>query len=261
MTPHYAVTHIAAAEQHRWAVNSLYDEPVIVSGAQEILKFSPLLIELSRRCGREGWEDLRYFFDLPFARNKRPVLLLITRHPGVTLTNLTAHELMVAVLVHEYVVKGWRTGIYLTDDFAARRNMIAPPELRAEAAQLASQILIDKGATFAYIACSDPGKSPIAAPVKRGLLSKSRRREVFLYLRLMDTVDETMATLGKRTRRQMRYYRRLAERELGCHFVADVSVTAEEFHQFNRECQFSTSEELAEIRYRALSNSPNSFLS
>jgi hypothetical protein len=50
----------------------------------------------------------------------------------------------------------------------------------------------------------------------------TQRREVGGTIALHKTFDATLARMGKHTRRNMRYYRRKAEAELGCSFIPDV---------------------------------------
>ena len=68
-----------------------------------------------------------------------------------------------------------------------------------------------------------------------------RRRNCPGYLQLCSTMDETLATLGGKTRSNMRYYRRRAEKELGAAFVPQAEVTARNLLQFNRECMYAVS--------------------
>jgi hypothetical protein len=49
----------------------------------------------------------------------------------------------------------------------------------------------------------------------------TQRREVGGAIALHNSFDATLARMGKHTRRNMRYYRRKAEAELGCSFIPD----------------------------------------
>ncbi len=69
-----------------------------------------------------------------------------------------------------------------------------------------------------------------------------RRRHAPAYLELQSTLDATMARLGQKTRSNMRYYRRRAERELGCVAVPAVDATAGELVQFDLECMYPVGE-------------------
>jgi hypothetical protein len=245
-----------------------HHDPMVVIGTAQILKLQSLLADLCTRCTQEhGWDDLEYFFSLPFARNKTPLLILFTTQRSLTVENLSASNLVAAVLVHEYRLWGWRTHIYLTDDFSARRSVIAPDSLRAEVVRVASRVLFERGAAISFISyqrsrtSEDEQAKNLSAPEGIDLRCVCQQREISSFLPLKDTFEATLATLGKRTRSHMRYYRRRAERELGCGFAGEVQIGKESFLRFNRECSFSTTDDLAEIRYASLANSPNTFLS
>ena len=65
-----------------------------------------------------------------------------------------------------------------------------------------------------------------------------QRRSLPAYLQLQATLDETLAGMGQKTRSNMRYYRRRAERDLGCTPVWHVDAPDSELMRFNRECMY-----------------------
>jgi hypothetical protein len=79
-----------------------------------------------------------------------------------------------------------------------------------------------------------------------------RQRETPDYLPLETTFDATLAKIGTRTRRNMRYYRKRAEAELGCVFLPEVQITKREFLDFNRECMYAVPPKVASWRYYSL---------
>ncbi len=248
--------------------NACQSDPIIVRGVDPILKLQVLMSELSVRCGQPGcWDDLKYFFSLPYARNKTPYLLLFVSRPGLTAQTVTSQDLVAALLTNEYRLRRIHTRIFITDDGIGRRTLIAPPALRNQIALLASYSLMLRGAQISSLTYQDDSASlefqdrfPVTA--KGGYRRwATQQRESFAYLPLQSTFEATMATLGKRTRSHMRYYRRRAERDLGATFVSHVNIGRTEFQQFNRLCSFAVTDEVSDIRYNALSNSPNSFLS
>jgi hypothetical protein len=81
-----------------------------------------------------------------------------------------------------------------------------------------------------------------------------RQREMPDYLLLEKTFDGTLAKVGTRTRRNMRYYRKRAEAELGCVFLPDVRIGKREFLDFNRECMYAVPGKVASWRYQSLEN-------
>jgi hypothetical protein len=66
---------------------------------------------------------------------------------------------------------------------------------------------------------------------------------------LADTLDQTLAALGRHTRRNFRAYRRRAEADLGAEFVAHVEMSLEEFLEVNRRSTNPAPESLTEWRY------------
>jgi hypothetical protein len=72
-----------------------------------------------------------------------------------------------------------------------------------------------------------------------------REREIAGYLPLLDSYEATLATIGQKTRRNLRYYRRRAEAQLGCRLVPEVVLSPEEFLAFNRECMYPVRDQVA----------------
>ena len=79
-----------------------------------------------------------------------------------------------------------------------------------------------------------------------------RERTIPGYLPLSITYDATLARMGSRTRRNLRYYRRRAESDLGCVFVPHREVTREEVLKFGRECMYPVSSDVVGFRYDSL---------
>jgi hypothetical protein len=67
-----------------------------------------------------------------------------------------------------------------------------------------------------------------------------------------ETFDGTLAKIGTRTRRNIRYYRKRAEAELGCVFLPLVQISKREFLDFNRECMYAVPAKVASWRYQSL---------
>ena len=100
----------------------------------------------------------------------------------------------------------------------------------------------------------------IASPQKCGGSWSLRESKVPLYLPLGLTFDATLARIGQRTRSNLRYYRRRSEADLGCSFVANVTIDLQDFLAFNRECTYAVPDALAKWRYRSLGTLINPFL-
>ena len=81
-----------------------------------------------------------------------------------------------------------------------------------------------------------------------------RERETPDYLPLETSFEGTLAKLGQRTRRNLRYYRKRAESELGCAFLPELQISKKEFLDFNRECMYAVPDKVASWRYDSLKN-------
>jgi hypothetical protein len=241
-------------------------ESMVVSDFDEILGLQSLLESLCERCGQAGeWDNLAYFFSLPYVHNKSPHLILFLDKPSRTPQTLLASDLVAAVLTFEYNLWHLRTRVFVSDDFSVRRTIVAPPELRAEIARRATRLLFDGGAAISLISYRqntsvEDKMQDLFAPEDGTRLWTMRQREIFSYLPLEKTMDQTLAKLGKRTRSHMRYYRRRAEKDFGCTFVPNVAISKLDFQKFNENCSFSTSEEIAAVRYDSATSAPNAFL-
>ena len=80
----------------------------------------------------------------------------------------------------------------------------------------------------------------------------TRERVIPGYLELLPTYDATLARVGVRTRRNLRYYRRRAETDLGCVFLPQVQASREELLSFNSECMYGVAAKVAGWRYDSL---------
>jgi hypothetical protein len=130
-------------------------------------------------------------------------------------------------------------------------------------AALASRALLERGAhliLMSFTALSAPTAPEVVRAPMLGVAGcgKSvarwarRDRTVAGYLPLSMSFDATLAKIGQRTRSNLRYYRRRAEKELGCVFVPRVEVSREEMISFNRECMYAVPAEVAGWRYDSL---------
>ena len=84
----------------------------------------------------------------------------------------------------------------------------------------------------------------------------SRTRSVPRYLPLAATAEATLATLGRHTRRNLRYYRRRLEIEVGAEFVPEVEMGLRQFLAINRASTNPVSDDLARWRYEAIQRTP-----
>ena len=237
---------------------------LVLKDRQAILSQAPLLQELTERCGQPGamhWLD--YFLHPRVAARKPPYLVLQLResaHPG----DLSLDNVRAAALFFEYRICGLRTRAFSTDDSVGFRTVIAPAHQRRTMAARAAKALIDLGAHLVLATYESPeltGDPVAAAPAFTDLLTGTRHREVGRFLELGPTFDETLARLGKLTRRNIRYYRRRLVGCVSCELVPDVRphLTLDDLRAFNRQCINPVPDEEVDLRWRTVCISPESF--
>jgi hypothetical protein len=148
--------------------------------------------------------------------------------------------------------------VFATDDTTGQRTVIAPLNLRTQVAEEACQTLVDRGALAAMISFEGGAVNLLEGRI--GLTETcrmaKRNRSVPRYLTLADTVEDTLATLGRHTRRNLRYYRRRLETEMGAEFVPEVAMGRDEFLAINRASTNPVSDDLAAWRYDAIQRTP-----
>ncbi len=234
----------------------------LVSGRAAVLAMHGALVDLSARCGQTGAMDyLAYFLSVPATAEKIPHLILFTSARTPASSGVSVPALEAAVLVHEYQKLGFGLGVFVGDDMAGERSVIAPPGLRGKTIALAAQELMSKGAQMVLLSYKDrlPQRDELSLgdERKKGRWAWSRiTRDMALHLPLEGTLDATLATLGKHTRRNLRTYRRRAESGLNCTFIPEAELKEVEFLAFNRACAYPAPEELALWRYNSLQNLP-----
>lgn len=240
-----------------------------VQGSEKILRLQPVLLELGRMCGlTSAMDDLGYYLSRLGVLKKTPHLLLMTRSGAVsTGSSLKAEDLLGAVLLYEYRTFGQSTSTFATDDTTGFRNLIALPGYRGTVAGAAIRHLMRRGAHVVLVSFQEETESadteitsinPLLGPSEiSSQVFTTRRRPVLGYLQLMPTFEESLASLGTRTRNHLRYYRRRAEKEIGCTLESPASISRGDFLALNRGCSYAVTDEVAGWRYdslRSLSN-------
>ncbi|GAC1420306.1 MAG: hypothetical protein NVSMB62_14130 [Acidobacteriaceae bacterium] len=166
-------------------------------------------------------------------------------------------EPIAAVMVYQSMIFGFGTRIYAADFHGAARTVVAPRNLRSKAALVAAEALLKQGALIAQISYegeeAQAAVSAIAGPQRRWA---SRARQMSCYLPVGADLDATLAQVGKRTRRNLRHYQRLAATDLGAELVVCPSLSKEEFLTFNEFSDYSVSNEEAFTRFNALQRYP-----
>lgn len=227
-----------------------------IRGLRQVLDFLPLLRSLAARSGQLGAVDyLEYFLTNPYVGTKTPCLFLVGRSGSLNDSASAADHLYGAVLMYEYRILGFGTKVYTTDDDGGERTVIAAPSARPWIAGRVAGTLIREGARMVLITLRAEGQSTIEALRSSSSCERSsplwttRERQMQRSLVLGTTYDETLATMGKHTRRNLRAFRRRAEAELGTTFVPNAEVSREEFLTLNLICSYPVPDHVAGWRY------------
>lgn len=231
-------------------------------GRRNVLPMWEVLKTFAAQCGLPGrMDDLPYFLDKPGLLPQTPCLLLFTRREageerGLRTEDVTADDLVAAVFLWEYRIVGVPTGAYTIADRMGGA-LLSPPHLRLRIAARTRDVLMAHGASVALIS-ADATEFPAA---EHSLLQQAQTRNSYqwgwrrrlqpIHLELKSTMDETLAAMGQKTRHNLRYYRRRAERELGCHFIPDAHITRHEAVQLNHISTYAVSAEKVRWRLRA----------
>lgn len=251
----------------------------IVRGSDAILRLQRVLADLSVRCGQPGvMDDVGYFLSKPGILRRVPHLMLFSRSTALDLERLSADDLLGAVLLYRYKVLGCGIGMFSTNDRSGRGSLVAPAALRSAMAEVASRRLMDQGVLAVLLSFRNGDGASLKSgtglkcgtDLEKGILRGQpigcltakdktarwawRERTMPDYLELKETFDETLAKIGTRTRRNMRYYRKRAEVELGCVFLPEVRIGRQEFMDFNRECMYAVPARVAGWRYHSLTD-------
>ena len=238
----------------------------LVKGHAAVLRLAGFLREFGARCGQPGaMHDLGFFLAKPGAMARIPHLLLVSREKQFDADAPRLDDLLGVLLIFEYRAMGWGTGAFATNDRSGRSTLLALPGLEQKVAALAVQALVQRGAQVvlaSYRHESRIGDSaahaldqpPLQVPdgEKRRARWVTRDRAINGYLPLEATYDATLAKIGQRTRSNLRYYRRRAEKQLGCIFSPAIEITREELLKLNGECMYAVPASVAAWRYDSL---------
>ena len=233
----------------------------VLRGRAEILRLRSVLTTLSELCGQAGAMDyLEYFLTTTEDMKKTPYLVLMAQRSDVGVFELQAEDLRGAVLVYEYKVLGFGSRLFTTCDFNGRRAVIAPDEVRTQVSATVCRFLMEKGAQVVLLSL-EPGSSKSCQTCFEAAMEGERKRwwttqtrEAGGILALQKTLNETLAGMGKHTRRNFRYYRRRAEAELGCSFVNDVRgiLTMAQLMELNHASTHPVAQSVLERRFETM---------
>lgn len=234
----------------------------IIRGHKAVLRHWNLLRSFASQCGQDGrMDDLPYFLEKPGLFPQTPHLFLLTRRDampegGVREDDLAPEHLIAAILLWEYRVAGVHTRAYTIADRTGGA-LLAPPELRLRIAARMRDVLMAHGASVALISTdateTSGGDDELLheAQARRSYTWGWRHRLLPVHLELKSTMDATLAEVGQKTRHNLRYYRRRAERELGCHFIPNAQLTPHEAIQLNQVSTYAVSADKIRWRLRA----------
>ncbi len=193
----------------------------VLRGATAIQAAGPEIAELLRRTGQD--ENPLLCLDFFLGR----VRLFPGNEPVVLLARAAGH-LEGAVYLYEKLLGGMQTG-YLRgfDHLTGESTVIADERVRVSLLQVAmQQLLLKTSARVAWATVRQgQGETDIVPIKQQGLIMRaevsSLRREH--RLKLSDTFAATLARFGHHTRRNLRYYRRRAEKELEASFKPELT--------------------------------------
>ena len=228
----------------------------LLRGERAILALQGLLIRFSERCCAQSGTllDLPYFLQKPGLLKRVPYLILVSRRSGVPCDALQPADLVGSVLLLEYRLLGLGTQAFASNDRSGSGTLLAMPEDRMSVGAAACELLISRGASVVMLSFAGAPGAQYQPSFQRfsdpllGLQWAVRSRCAPSYLQLRETLDATLGQLGQKTRSNMRYYRRKAEKELGCYPVAEVVADDEELLRFNTECMYPV--DAATLRWR-----------
>jgi hypothetical protein len=215
----------------------------VLRGRGKILRLRTVLTDLCELCGQAGAMDyLEYFLTATENLKKTPYLVLMALRSNLEVSEMRAEDLRGAVLIYEYRLLGLGSNLFTTGDFNGSRAVIAPAALRRQVSAAVCRYLMERGAQIVLLSLEPGSQESCQTSFEDAMRGERKRwwttrtRVAGATLALQDTLDATLATLGKHTRRNLRYYRRKAEADLDYSFVHDVKsmVTMTQLRELNR---------------------------
>lgn len=235
----------------------------VLRGRTEILRLRAVLTDLSALCGQPGAMDyLDYFLTKPENLKKIPYVVLVTSRSNVTALDLKAEDLKGAVLIYEYRVLGFRSNLFITGDSSGNRTVIAPAKMRRQVSATVCRYLMERGARIVLLSLHPGSAESCQTCFEKAMQAEkkcwwmTRIRDAGATLPLYQTLDATLAQMGKHTRRNFRYYRRRAEAELDYSFVHDAGtiLTMAQLMELNNASIHPVAQDVLERRYETLNS-------
>jgi hypothetical protein len=233
-------------------LRSSTDEVRVVRGREEVLQLSRSLTDLCLQCDQPGaLDDLEYNFSRPGFRSRQPTMVVVeTRSPFGRVP-------AAAVLAYQYQLLGISTGVYAADFLGGASGIIAPRRMRARAAFAASEALLGRGGLLTHFSYEgEDSAEDLSYLGGSGHRWATRTRSSASYLPIDPDLEATYGLLGRRTRRNLRYYRRLAESELGAELVVSPRFSRDEYLAFDARCDYPVPRSKATARFERLQQVP-----
>jgi hypothetical protein len=242
----------------------------VVRGRKDILRIKPVLVSLSLLCGQKGAADfLEYFLTNSDGLNKIPYLLLVSSRSSEDVSELRAEDMAGAALIYEYTVMGFPSGLFSTRDFNGLRGIIAPAATRAKISAMICRYLAEHGARVVHVTFAAETATFCRVGFDEATEdSRNQQRwwtvqssEVGGSIAIGKTMDATLANIGRHTRRNLRYYRRKTEGELGCIFHDDLRgiLTMALFRELNSAATHPVTESVLKRRFAVMNSMEGSF--
>jgi hypothetical protein len=221
-------------------------------GREHVLSNAQRLWSLAEESGQIGALTLlEHMLSVPYFKDKIPNLILLLDENG---------EPYGGAFLLEYRVLGVPSRIFVPVDNDGELTVLAPLQHRRDVARRVAEYLLWNGANAVLLTVSEVQSFPACLDDERGLAAKSTR-ELRRTLALQPTLDATLSTLGVRSRRNLRYFSRRAEGELGAAFIANAEITEAEFVALDRNCLYTVPEWVATWRYHSIRQVRGGFLS
>lgn len=222
---------------------------ILISGSSDLLSAAHRLEELGQRCGQENIEArLRFLLTVPYFGNKIPHAVLLYNQNN---------ELSAAVIVLEYRWRQLSLGIFVPMDPDGDLTVLSAPELQSTAASRAAAFLMQKQARAVYlVARSDSNSAQISDAPPGTILHRDLRRT----LPLRSSLDETLALMGPRSRRNLRNFARRAIKEFGAVFYSDCDISEKDLTEINRVCAYPVPDWVSSWRYHSTHTIPGGFI-
>jgi hypothetical protein len=236
---------------------------LILEGRDAILAHSQFLEEFAATTGQHAaMHGLQFVLDHEYAARKVPYLVCLISQPCGT-EALSLENLLGCVLFLEYRFGSWKTGLITTGDSSGIRTVLGPAGDRSHIAAVAAAAML-KQARLVLVSFKQDGSSlsEVAFPDELSALWAVQVREVQDHLPLLNSYEATLATLGRRTRNHLRYYRRRLQEELSCEFVPDVRscIQESELVALNSSSLDPLTAEIFEHQYRSTADLPGGFV-